>query len=78
MESKGRHVKTVTLKVKGMSCGHCQKAVTEALEGVSGVRRASVDLTGGRAEVEFDETCATMAELVGAVMDEGYTAEELT
>lgn len=65
----------VTLKVKGMSCGHCQTAVTSALEGVDGVTQARVDLVGGRAEIEYDETRATPAQLVGAVLDEGYGAE---
>lgn len=70
-------MKTIILEVKGMSCGHCVNAVTGALENVAGVQRAVVDLQAGRAQVEFDETRATPAQLVGAVMDEGYTAEEL-
>jgi copper chaperone len=69
-------MKTMTLKVKGMSCGHCVKAVAGALEGVSGVSNAQVDLDGGRAMVEYDETKASPAQLVGAVMAEGYSAEE--
>jgi copper chaperone len=69
-------MKTITLKVKGMSCGHCVQAVTGALEGVSGVSKAQVDLAGGRALVEFDEAKVSPAQLVGAVMEEGYTAEE--
>jgi len=69
-------LKTITLKVKGMSCGHCVKAVTGALAGVSGVSNAQVDLADGRALVEYDETKATPAQLVSAVMDEGYSAEE--
>lgn len=67
---------TMKLKVQGMSCGHCVEAVTRALEGVDGVRRADVDLDAGRAVVEYDEARASRAALVGAVMDEGYTAEE--
>lgn len=67
---------TITLKVTGMSCGHCVKAVTEALEGVSGVRAARVDLAGGRAVVDYDEEVATPRAMVGAVFDEGYEAEE--
>jgi copper chaperone len=70
-------MKTITLKVKGMSCGHCVNAVTGALVGVNGVSNAQVDLAGGSAMVEYDETKATPAQLVGAVMDEGYSAEEM-
>ncbi len=70
-------MKTIQLKVEGMSCGHCVNAVTEALLGVDGVNNAAVDLAGGRARVEFDEGKPTTAQLVGAVMEEGYTAEEV-
>jgi copper chaperone CopZ len=69
---------TMTLKITGMSCSHCVKSVTNALESVRGVQRANVDLNAGKARVEYDETLATPAQLVGAVMDEGYTAEEIT
>jgi len=67
---------TTTLKVGGMSCGHCVMAVTHALKGVPGVQDAKVDLQGGRAVVEYDAAQATTHDLVGAVLDEGYTAEE--
>jgi len=69
---------TTTLKITGMSCAHCVRAVKEALEQVDGVRSAEVDLGAGRAQVEYDETRVTPRQLVGAVMDEGYTAEETT
>jgi copper chaperone len=67
---------TATLRIEGMSCGHCVKAVTEALEGVDGVERATVDLQAGRAVVDFDESRTTARALANVVMDEGYTAEE--
>lgn len=35
-------------KVKGMSCGHCAAAVTQALQGLPGVSEVQVDLTSGR------------------------------
>ena len=69
-------MKQAVLKIGGMSCGHCVKSVTEALEAVTGVKKAEVDLTGGRAVVEYEESQTTPGALVGAVMEEGYTAEE--
>jgi copper ion binding protein len=68
---------TATLKVTGMSCQHCVKAVREALESVSGVRSAEVDLTAGRAVVEFDEAGTDTTQLESAVLDEGYGAETI-
>lgn len=65
-----------TLRVEGMHCGHCVSAVTDALCAVPGVAHADVDLEAGRAEVRHEG--ADPARLVGAVMDQGYSAEEET
>lgn len=42
-----------TIKVNGMSCQHCVKAVTKALEEIDGVGDVKVDLSLG--EVSFQE-----------------------
>lgn len=59
------------LKIEGMSCTHCSAAVERALKGVVGVTDAQVDLQGGRASVQGS---ASVADLVAAVTEEGYTA----
>ncbi len=69
---------TTTLKVTGMTCGHCVKTVTTALEGVEGVGAARVDLETGRAIIDFDGARTTPAELASVVTEEGYMAEEDT
>jgi copper chaperone CopZ len=69
-------MKQAVLRIQGMSCGHCARTVTQALESVDGVTKADVDLAGGQAVVEYEETQTSPGALVGAVMDEGYTAEE--
>jgi copper ion binding protein len=69
---------TTTLKVEGMTCQHCVRAVTQALESHAGVARAEVDLQAARARVEFDENQVTPQELASAVAEEGYEAEEVT
>jgi copper chaperone len=65
---------TMNLVIEGMSCGHCVRAVQEALESVPGVQKANVSLEDGAAQVEGDgfET----ASLVAAVEEEGYRARE--
>ena len=40
------------LKIEGMTCSHCAKAVTEAVEAVPQVKRAIVDLAAGEVAVE--------------------------
>lgn len=67
---------TTTLTVRGMTCGHCVRAVQEALEGMAGVRSARVDLEAGRATVEYDEAKADPGAMVAVVGEEGYEAEE--
>jgi len=69
---------TTTLKVSGMTCGHCVHTVKSTLERVDGVEWAEVDLGDGRATVEYDESKTTPRAMAGAVSDEGYMAEELS
>lgn len=68
-------MKTTTLKIEGMSCGHCVRAVSEALQEVDGVTVAEVDLEGGRATVAYDETRTGLDSLVAAVTEAGYAAQ---
>lgn len=62
---------TTTLSVDGMSCGHCEQRVGDALRDVKGVTDVTVDREGESASVEGD---AAVSELVAAVEDAGYTA----
>jgi copper chaperone len=66
-------MQTQTLKVEGMSCSHCQMAVSRALRGVAGVHSAEVDLDRGLATVAFDPQIVDLARLATAVDDAGYT-----
>lgn len=63
---------TITLQVGGMTCEHCVRAVTKALEAVAGVETAEVSLTGGRARVDGE---ADPQALLRAVAKEGYEAK---
>jgi copper chaperone CopZ len=66
-------MKEVNLKVSGMSCGHCIRAVEEALAEVTGVQVESVKL--GKARVSLEDQVPVGA-LIDAVADAGYDAEE--
>lgn len=65
----------IKLRVTGMTCGHCQAKVEQALKGVSGVYSAIVDLQDGEAEVDFDDDTVTTTQLVSAVERAGYSAK---
>ena len=62
----------IQLTVSGMTCGHCQSAVTRALKAVPGVSDAQVDLQGGRATIQGNPTPQA---LIDAVTEEGYSAQ---
>ena len=64
----------VKLRVTGMTCGHCQAKVEQALKGITGVYSAIVDLPDGQAEVDFDDDSVTTAQLVAAIVKAGYSA----
>lgn len=57
------------LKVEGMSCGHCERAVTEAIKRVDPKAQVKIDLASGRVEVDSDVSRDVIA---GAVVEEGY------
>ncbi|ABF43988.1 heavy metal transport/detoxification protein [Deinococcus phoenicis] len=63
---------TTELTVKGMTCGHCEKAVQNALKSVSGVQDVRVNLREGTATVQGD---ADPQALIAAVTEEGYGAQ---
>lgn len=69
METK----QTIELTIVGMSCGHCVRAVREALAGVSGVNQAEVELEPGHAKVMADAE-VDVEKLIEAVREEGYDA----
>jgi copper chaperone len=63
---------TTELTVNGMTCGHCETSVKNALKNVPGVQDVRVDLTGGTAIVQGD---ADPQALIAAVTEEGYGAQ---
>lgn len=60
------------LKIEGMSCGHCVKAVETALKAVDGVKSVHVSLEEGKATVEG---LAVPEQMIAAVVEEGYAAQ---
>lgn len=63
----------IKLKVTGMTCEHCERAVTNALSDVAGVDRM-VDVSRERDEAVVEGVAETEA-LLAAVREEGYGVE---
>src|SRR5215472_14904661 len=72
----GQAPATVTsLAVTGMTCSNCARHVAEALQGVAGVRSATVSLEGQQATVRWNtDVEPDTTALVKAVEVEGYGA----
>ena len=60
----------ITMKIDGMTCGHCVSAVDKALRKVDGVAVEKVDI--GSATVSFDPSAVSEARITEAVSDQGY------
>jgi copper chaperone len=62
----------LTLKVTGMSCGHCENAVNTALSSLEGVQKVVVSLAAGTVDVEFDPSKTSVDAMKEAVEEQGY------
>jgi copper chaperone len=62
----------VELEVKGMTCGHCVRAVKESLAALAGVASVEVTLEPPRARVTIDPDVVSTADLEAATAAEGY------
>lgn len=63
---------STTLKIDGMSCGHCVASVKKALERLDGVSVKQVVI--GSATVDYDPAVASPEQIAGAISDAGYAA----
>ena len=63
-----------SIKVSGMSCGHCEKAVVEELT-EAGVSVCKADAGKGEVYVEFDPTVITLAKIKEVINETGYEAD---
>jgi copper ion binding protein len=62
----------LSIKIDGMSCGHCVARVEKALKKLDGVHVIRVEV--GAAEVTYDPAQSPFAKIREAIDDAGYTA----
>jgi copper chaperone len=67
---------TLHIEIVGMTCEHCVRAVKNRLAATPGVTVG--DVTVGAADIQLDESKATMADVEDAISDEGYTVDTVT
>lgn len=67
--------KTV-IKVDGMACEHCVKAITNAVGAISGVSGVAVDLEGKTVTVDHDPDQTSVETIKSEIEDQGYDVIE--
>ena len=65
--------KLISLPVLGMTCANCALAIERALKKLPGVLEATVNLALEQATVRYDPAAQSLAALIGAVEDAGYS-----
>ncbi len=55
--------------VEGMTCGHCEKAVTKALLSLDAQAKVVIDRTHNTVQVDSEKSREALAQ---AIVDEGY------
>lgn len=60
-----------TFNVKGMTCGHCERAVTQAVKTLDPRAEVRIDRSTGKVEVQSDQPREA---LIAAITEEGYAA----
>ncbi len=60
----------LTLKIDGMSCGHCVMSVQKALRALDGVQVEQVLV--GSAQLQFDPAMRQVDDILEAIRDEGF------
>ena len=64
----------VTLNVDGMSCSHCEKAISEELEEM-GVEKVKAMAKKGQVMVKFDPAKITIEQIQNRIIEVGYTVQ---
>jgi len=69
-------MRTDTLKVEGMVCGHCEIAVKDAVRKLPGIKKIKVSRRKKQAVVEYDDEQVGVGDIRQAIVGIGYGAEE--
>ena len=76
-KEEGKSMKTITMQIEGMMCGHCEARVKKCLEALPGVVSAEVSHEAGTAVVTIDGD-VTSETLAGAVEAQDYKVVKIS
>ncbi len=63
---------TRVLGIEGMTCDHCVKTLTKALQQIDGVKQVEVDRERAQAAITFDTTRTNMPAIHERILRSGY------
>jgi copper chaperone len=64
-----------TFDVQGMTCGHCERAVTQAVKSVDPQAQVAIDRAAGKVQVQTEQSRDAIAK---AIAEEGYAVAPST
>lgn len=68
-------MQSVTLKVEGMSCGHCVKAVESSVGELNGIETVKVNLDEANVAVSFNDAQISVEQIKETIEEQGYDVE---
>lgn len=63
-------MQTISLKVEGMSCGHCVNSVEGAVKKLGASGKVNLDV--GSVTIDFDESKVSLDVIKEAIEEQGY------
>ncbi|MDT8860526.1 copper chaperone CopZ [Alkalihalobacillus sp. MEB130] len=64
-----------TLKVNGMSCGHCISTIESNIGILNGVNSVKVLLSEGEVNLNYDSDVISLDQIIHEIEDQGYDVE---
>jgi len=61
----------VHLRIEGMTCGHCERAVSNAIGSLDGITSVKVDHKSGSGTVVINDALVSPAQIVEAIENTG-------
>lgn len=68
-------MKSILLKVNGMSCQHCVNAIHDAVAQIVGVKKVKIDLKAKLVEVEYDSSFTNELLIIECIEEQGFDVE---
>ena len=69
---------TTVLNVPDISCEHCQRTITEALQPVAGVQNVNVDIPSKQVTVRYDPSVVGVERFKEVLQEEEYPVESVS